>query len=65
MVVNHDHELVVKLNAAMRQGRYSADVWQECTGLSVQELWSEYVASLARALTPASGGGAPGANTGN
>jgi hypothetical protein len=46
VVVNHDHELVVKLNAAMRQGRYRADLWKDCTGLSVQELWTQYVASL-------------------
>ena len=53
VVVKHDHELVVKLNAAMRQGRYSAGLWQDCTGLSVQELWTEYAASLT-----APGGGA-------
>jgi len=47
VVAHHDHELAVKLNAAMRQGRYSPELWKDCTGLSVQELWSEYVASLA------------------
>lgn len=46
VVVHHDHELVVKLNAALRQGRYSADICKDYTGLSVQELWTEYVASL-------------------
>jgi hypothetical protein len=43
---NYDHEFVVKMNAAMRQGRYSPDLWKDYTGLSVQELWSEYVKSL-------------------
>jgi hypothetical protein len=60
VVVNYDHELVVKLNAAMRQGRYSADIWKDCTGLSVQELWTRYVESLTApgsgAATPGSGG---------
>jgi hypothetical protein len=43
---NHDHELVVKMNAAMRQGRYSPDLWKEFTGMTAQELWSEYIKSL-------------------
>jgi hypothetical protein len=43
---NHDHEFVVKMNAAMRRGRYSPDLWKEFTGMSVQDLWSEYVKSL-------------------
>ncbi len=46
VVKNHDHELVVKLNAAMRQGRYQRDLWKEYTGLTVQELWNEYVRSV-------------------
>jgi hypothetical protein len=53
---NHDHEFVVKMNAAMRQNRYRADLWKEFTGLTVQELWSEYVTSLSdstRAAKPA------------
>jgi hypothetical protein len=49
---NHDHEFVVKMNAAMRQGRYSPDLWTEFTGMTVQDLWSEYVKSLAES-TPA------------
>jgi hypothetical protein len=51
---NHDHELVVKLNAAMRQGRYHRDLWKEYTGMTVQELWNEYVQSLTAArIAPA------------
>ncbi len=43
---NHDHEFVVKMNAAMREGRYSPNLWREFTGMTVQDLWSEYVKSL-------------------
>jgi hypothetical protein len=54
VVMNHDHELAVKMNAAMRQGRYSPDLWKEYTGMSVQDLWSEYVKSLPASPRPAS-----------
>jgi len=30
----------------MRQGKYRADLWQEYTGSSVDELWEEYVQTL-------------------
>jgi hypothetical protein len=49
----HDHEFVVKINAALREGRYSADLWSDYTGLSVADLWAEYVKTLPE-------GGAPG-----
>ncbi len=42
----HDHEFVVKMNAALRQGRYNPDLWKEFTGMTVQELWSEYIKSI-------------------
>ena len=48
---NHDHELVLKLNAAMRRGTYRADLWQYYTGMTVEELWQEYVNSLTGAHT--------------
>jgi hypothetical protein len=51
---NHDHEFVVKMNAAMRQGRYSPDLWREFTGMTVQDLWSEYIKSLPKSARPAS-----------
>ncbi len=50
---NHNHELVVQLNAALRQGRYHPGLWQECTGLTVQELWQQYLHSLTNAPAPA------------
>ena len=43
---NQDHEFVVKMNAALRQGRYSANLWKEFTGMTVQDLWKEYVSSI-------------------
>ena len=46
LAANKDHEIVVKLNAAMRQGRYAPELWQEYTGKTVDELWTEYLESL-------------------
>ncbi len=46
VVIHHDHELVVKMNAAMREGRYSPDLWKEYTGKTVDELWGEFVKTL-------------------
>jgi len=46
VVEKHDKEIVSKLNAAMRQGKYSADLWKEYTGKTAEELWKEYVATL-------------------
>jgi len=43
---NKDHEIAVKLNAAMRQGRYSPELWKEYTGQTVDELWGEYIETL-------------------
>jgi hypothetical protein len=39
------------MNYALRQGRYSPDLWREFTGLSVQDLWSEYIKSLPESTT--------------
>jgi hypothetical protein len=46
VVEKHDKEIVAKLNAAMRRGRYNVELWQEYTGATVDELWAEYVATL-------------------
>ncbi|HEV3270803.1 MAG TPA: basic secretory protein-like protein [Candidatus Methylacidiphilales bacterium] len=48
VVKNHDHELVVKLNAALRRGTYRASLWKYYTGMSIEDLWQEYVSSLAK-----------------
>lgn len=42
----HDKDIVRKLNAAAREGRYAEDLWVEYTGKSVQELGSEWKAAL-------------------
>lgn len=46
VAAQHDHEIVVKLNAAMREGRYRPELWKEYTGFTVDELWEQYVATL-------------------
>ena len=56
VVKHHDHELVIKLNAAMRQGRYGPEIWKDCTGMTVQELWSEYVGRVAAESAGATAG---------
>ena len=42
----YDHEIVVKLNASMREGRYRPELWSYYTGKSVEDLWAEYYATL-------------------
>ena len=52
VVEKHDKEIVVKLNAAMRQGKYSADLWKQYTGKTADELWKEYAATLQESFNP-------------
>ena len=42
----HDKDVVKKLNAAMRDGKYREELWKEYTGKTVDELWAEYVKTL-------------------
>lgn len=46
VIAKHDKELHVKMNAAMRQGKYDAGLWKQFTGKTVDELWEEYVGTL-------------------
>jgi hypothetical protein len=46
VVRTHDKEFVKKLNAAMRHGKYTPELWKELTGKTVEELWEEYVKTL-------------------
>ncbi|HEY0246084.1 MAG TPA: basic secretory protein-like protein [Mucilaginibacter sp.] len=39
---NKDHDLVKKLDAAMREGTYTPEIWTQLTGKPVEELWKEY-----------------------
>jgi hypothetical protein len=46
-VTDHaDKEIVPQLNVAMRQGKYSEDLWKKLTGKTVQELADEWKKSL-------------------
>ena len=42
----YDKDLVVKLNAACRQGKFSEDLWKQYTGKTVEELGAEWKESL-------------------
>jgi hypothetical protein len=44
----YDPQIVRKLNAVMREGKYKPEVWKEFTGLTVEELGREWQKSLAR-----------------
>jgi hypothetical protein len=44
----YDRELVRKINAVMREGKYKEEVFKELTGKTVQELGDEWTASLRR-----------------
>ena len=46
VAATHEHEIVVRLNEAMREGRYRPELWKEYTGQTTDELWDEYVATL-------------------
>ena len=46
----YEKNLAVKLNAAIREGKYSEDLWKEYTGHTVQELDEEWRKGLADKL---------------
>lgn len=50
----YDREIVRKLNAALREGRYRAELWKDATGRTLDELGEEWKKSLEKTL---SGGG--------
>jgi hypothetical protein len=43
----YDEQLIVKLNAACREGRYTDAIWQQLTGKTLEQLGQEWKASLA------------------
>jgi hypothetical protein len=47
---HHDREIVPKLNAVLRDGRYDDAIWKQRTGKSLEELGTEWKASVERAL---------------
>lgn len=46
VVQTYDKDLISKLNAIMRKGEYSEDIWKEHTGKTVQELEQEWKSKL-------------------
>jgi len=48
----YDKQIVAKLNAAAREGRYSEDLWKEQTGHTLQELGSQWKAALEKSVRP-------------
>ncbi len=42
----HGAGLVVKLNAALRAGKYRDELWKEITGKMVDDLWAEFAKTL-------------------
>ncbi len=42
----HDAKLVSKLNTALRQRKYSPELFKEATGKTVDELWADFTAEL-------------------
>jgi hypothetical protein len=44
----YDPQVVRKLNAAMRAGKYSPELWKDLTGKQVEELGREWQKSLAK-----------------
>jgi len=49
----YDKNLVSKLNAAIRSGKYSEDVWKESTGKTADELGAEWKEYILKELSPA------------
>jgi hypothetical protein len=46
----YDKNIVRKLNAAARQGKYNEELWKEATGRTVQELGDEWKKSLEKKI---------------
>lgn len=44
----YDKDLIRKLNAALREGSYSSDIWKKLTGKTVDELNDEWKENLAK-----------------
>lgn len=47
-VAQHGDEIIPKINAALREGRYNDELWNELTGKSVDDLGIEWKVSLER-----------------
>jgi hypothetical protein len=62
---HHDREIVRKLNAALREGRYQEDLWTEWTKQPLEQLGDEWKLALERSLGAVAADRAGGTSTGN
>ena len=46
VIAHHDRELIQPLNAALREGRYDAELWKTRTGHTLEELAGQWKKSL-------------------
>jgi hypothetical protein len=46
LVKTYDKDIVAKLNAACRQGKYQDKLFQDYTGKDLDALWKEFIGSL-------------------
>ena len=59
----YDENLVRKLNAAAREGRYSDQLWQDATGKTLQDLGDEWKAAMEAKVAAEEAGPKPNALT--
>ena len=52
VAVKYDNDIVPRLNAAMREGRYDASLWTKATGKSVEQLNLEWKDDLKKKFAP-------------
>ena len=52
VIGKYDRDLIKELNAAMREGRYDAELWKERTGHAVEELADEWKKALEAGTPP-------------
>jgi len=55
VIKNRDEDLLRKLNASAREGKYSPELWKTWTGKTVDELGAEWIADNEKRLAPPAG----------
>ena len=61
----YDKDIVARLNAAARVGKYGDEIWQEKSGKTAEELGNEWKAQLAKKLNIERNPPAANSNTNN
>jgi hypothetical protein len=51
VTLTHDKDIVMKLNAAAREGKYDEALWKAATGRTLQELGEQWKADLEKQIT--------------